>query len=141
MGLTIMKYVRHVPLLFIVFLIYNAIAFFSPSGVGSFTAQVFSFKLVSGATLALTLGDFLFFLGLIFLFFELIKATRSSASAVLDHALSTLMFVVFLVEFLIVKSAGTSSFLILMLLALVDVIAGFTISLQGARRDVLLERS
>ena len=56
-------------------------------------------------------------------------------SSVIDHALSMAVFVIFLVEFLVVKGCGTSTFFILGLMSLVDVIAGFTVSIAGARRD------
>jgi hypothetical protein len=44
-----------------------------------------------------------------------------------------------LVEFITVQRAGTSAFLNLLALSLVDVIGGFTISVRTAQRDVMLE--
>jgi hypothetical protein len=44
-----------------------------------------------------------------------------------------------LVEFITVQRAGTSTFLNLLALSLVDVIGGFTISVRAAQRDVMLE--
>jgi hypothetical protein len=49
---------------------------------------------------------------------------------------SVLVFVAYLVEFLVVQPAATSLFFILMAISLIDVIAGFSISITGARRDV-----
>ena len=57
----------------------------------------------------------------------------------LDHILSIATFVVALVCFLLVDYAGTATFFILTLMTLVDVIAGFTISLFAARRDLAIE--
>jgi hypothetical protein len=54
---------------------------------------------------------------------------------VLDHTLSTLVFVAYLVEFLTVQGCGTSTFFVLGLMALLDVISGFTVSIVAARRD------
>jgi hypothetical protein len=45
------------------------------------------------------------------------------------------VFVLFLIEFLVVKDCGTSTFFILGLMSLLDVIAGFTVSIVAARRD------
>ena len=53
---------------------------------------------------------------------------------------STALFVVFLVEFLLLAPAASSTFFILMAMALVDVVAGFTISITGAGRDVTMGR-
>ena len=50
----------------------------------------------------------------------------------MDHVLAMLLFVVMLVEFLLVKSAGTSTFFLLLIISLVDVLAGFIIGIRGA---------
>ncbi|MCU0936809.1 MAG: hypothetical protein MUF66_12290 [Gammaproteobacteria bacterium] len=70
------------------------------------------------------------------LFIEVFKSTRTSTAQVLDHILSTLMFVVFLVQFITVADAGTSVFFILTVMALMDVIAGFSVTIFAARRDL-----
>jgi hypothetical protein len=46
------------------------------------------------------------------------------------------LFIVYLVLFLIVEKAATSAFLILMMIQLLDVVGGFTISISTARRDI-----
>ena len=58
--------------------------------------------------------------------------------ALLDHLFSMALFVVFLVEFLLVQGAATQIFFILMLVSLVDVVAGFTVSIKSASRDVAI---
>jgi hypothetical protein len=55
---------------------------------------------------------------------------------VLDHLFSTIVFIAFLVEFLIVPGASTSIFFLLMIMALIDVMAGFSVSIRSAGRDV-----
>jgi hypothetical protein len=94
--------------------------------------------MVSGQNWGLTAGDLLLVIGLVCLFFEVIKSTNTGRSSVIEHMLSTALFVVFLVEFLLVGAAASSTFFILMAMALVDVIAGFTISITGAGRDVTM---
>jgi hypothetical protein len=47
-----------------------------------------------------------------------------------------LTFVVCLILFLLWSGAATSGFFLIMALTLVDVIAGFTVTLAGARRDI-----
>ncbi len=57
----------------------------------------------------------------------------------MDHVLAMLLFVAMLVEFLLVKSAGTSTFFLLLIISLVDVLAGFIIGMRGATRQVEVE--
>lgn len=103
---------------------------------GALAGGVFSLGLVSGATWTATLGDLFVGLGLLALYVELFKSTRTTAKSVIDHTLSLLVFVAFLVEFLVFARAGNSTFVILGLMSLLDVIAGFTITIFAARRDM-----
>ncbi len=57
----------------------------------------------------------------------------------MDHLLAMALFIGMLVEFLLVKQAGTSTFFLLMIIALVDVLAGFIIAIRSGRRQVEVE--
>jgi len=70
------------------------------------------------------------------LFVEILKATRTTNVSIVDHLLSTFVFVAFLVEFLLVRAAAHPVFFTLMVISLVDVLAGFAVSLRAAGRDV-----
>ena len=82
------------------------------------------------------MGELLIIVGLLALFVEVFRSTRTSTASVLNHILSTLVFVAFLVEFITVERAGNSVFFILMVMALLDVIAGFSVTIFTARRDL-----
>jgi hypothetical protein len=127
------------PLLIVPFLIYNAIGFTlyggSPAG---WATQVFNIRMVSGTEWTLTSGDLLLVVGLVCLFFEVLKSTNTGRSSVIEHMVSTALFVVFLIEFLLAGAAASSVFFLLMMMSLVDVVAGFTISITGAGRDVTM---
>lgn len=84
----------------------------------------------------LKMGDILVMLGIFFLYFEILKATRASKATIVDHALSLVVFIIFLVEYIVVAGAGTATFMILALMSLLDVIAGFTITISTSRRDI-----
>lgn len=84
----------------------------------------------------LKMGDILVMLGVIFLYFEILKATRASKATIVDHALSLVVFIIFLIEYIVVAGAGTATFMILALMSLLDVIAGFTITISTSRRDI-----
>lgn len=123
---------RMIPLLAFALLLYAALAFIA----NPLLTEPIELTLPSGAVWAFDLGDVVLAIGLVLLFLEILKATRTSASAALDHALSMLVCVAALLGFLLVPSLGTSDFGLLFLMTLIDVIAGFTVSLMGARRDI-----
>lgn len=122
-----------IPLLVVAVTAYNALAFLSPA---SLTAAVFEMSLPSGARVAIPGGEAVVMLGLALLFVEIFKATRTSNASILDHALSLLLLLVVIVELLLVPAVGQASFVLLMLLCLLDVVAGFTVTISTARRDV-----
>ena len=101
-------------------------------------AELLSIPMVSGQVWTLTAGDLLLVVGLVCLFFEVLKSTNTGRTSVIEHMLSTLLFVVFLVEFLLAGAAAGSTFFLLMMMSIVDVVAGFTISITGAGRDVTM---
>ncbi|MCW5688459.1 MAG: hypothetical protein KIT76_07935 [Pseudolabrys sp.] len=130
-------YMLGFPLLLVPFAIYNIIAFLW-AGV-SWSGTVSSVHLVSGGEWAMSAGDVLIAVSLLFLFAEIVKATRIGTRAVLDHALSLLLFLAMLVEFLLVAQAATSTFFLLMVISFVDVLAGFAVTLRTAQRDLTVE--
>ncbi|OJU52699.1 MAG: hypothetical protein BGO03_06655 [Mesorhizobium sp. 61-13] len=129
------------PLLIVPFIIYNlGLAGFFGSGVNGdpWAAEIFSIGMMSGGVFSMTLGDLMVVIGLIFFFIEILKSTRTSNASVVDHLLSTFVFVAFLVEFLLVRGAAHSVFFTLMIITLIDVLAGFSVSIRAAGRDVNL---
>ena len=120
------------PLMAIVIIIYNVIIFLTGLSMES---QVTSITLISGAIWTISVGDVIVFTGLILLFLELINSTKTGASTIVNHALSMLVLLIALVEFIVLPQFGTSTFFALVLLALFDVIAGFTVTITAARPD------
>jgi hypothetical protein len=124
------------PLLLIPFAIYNMIAFLFRTG---FNDTLFSIPMMSGATLNVTTSDILLILSICLLFIEIVKATRVGMRSIVDHALSFVLFIVMLGEFIMVPRAATSTFLLMLVIAFVDVIGGFSVSLRSAQRDIGIE--
>ena len=89
----------------------------------------------SGGVWKITLGDMVLAFSLFVLFFEILKSTRTGGNSVVDHALSMIVFVVCLILFLIWPPAATSLFFLIMLTNLIDVIAGFSVTIRATRRD------
>ncbi|MBO6717448.1 MAG: hypothetical protein JJ913_05760 [Rhizobiaceae bacterium] len=129
----------HLPLMIVPLILYNVgLIGFLGGGGNPWGGVLFSMPMISGGTWSMTLADLMIVIALVLLFIELIKSTRTSNASLVDHLLSTLVFVIFLVEFLLVEGAATSLFFVLMFIAVVDVLAGFSVSLRAASRDVNL---
>lgn len=127
-----------IPLMIVPFVLYNLamIGLFGGDGIGALNNQILSLSMLSGAVWTMSLGDLFILVALVLLFVEILKATRTSSKALMDHLLSMVLFVVFLVEFLLVPGAATQIFFILMTICFIDVVAGFSISIRLAGRDV-----
>jgi hypothetical protein len=134
------------PLILVPVLIYNIVAFggVAMSGepgavVQNFSAPAFGaegIKMASGANWVITWGDILVLVAMVLLFVELLKSTSTGASAIMNHALSMLVFIVCLVEFLLHPAFASSTFFLIMMMSLLDVIAGVVVTIVSARRDV-----
>lgn len=126
---------RAIPLLVIAFVLYNAIVL--TTGVEGLNSPILDkVHLLSGGEWTFTWGDFVLFVTLVLLFIELVKATFTSTSTLIDHALSMLLTGAMLVEFLMTPEAATSVFFLLLVAGIIDVIAGYTIGIRVARRDL-----
>jgi len=135
-----MAVLTNVPLMIVPFIAYNLVAlgFVDASSVDPWISVVLTLPMVSGAEWSMKMGDLMIILGLFLLFFEILKATRVGSDTIIDHLLSTFVFIAFLIEFLLVRSAANSVFFILMAITFVDVIAGFSVSIRSASRDVTM---
>ena len=121
------------PLLTLPVIAYNVIAFIAPV---SWSREIFRVTMISGVDWVFQLHDLMIASALILLFVEILKATRTSSGALLDHALSMVLFIVCIVELLLVPEAATSTFFLLTLIALIDVVAGYSVTIRGALRDL-----
>ena len=125
------------PLLLIPFAIYNIVAFLLP-GV-AWTTEVTAVQMVSGQPWVLNIEDVLLAFAILLLAVEIMKATRIGIRTIVDHVLSMLLFIAMLVEFLLVAKAGTSTFFLLLIISLVDVLDGFIVSMRASLHQVEIE--
>jgi hypothetical protein len=125
------------PLLLIPFAVYNMIAFLTP-GVG-WTTAVATVHMMSGQDWVLTWEDLLIAFAILLLAVEMLKSTRMGMRSIVDHVLAMALFIGMLVEFLLVRQAGTSTFFLLTAIGLVDVLVGFIVSVRSAQRRVEVE--
>ena len=127
-----------VPLMIIPFIVYNMAlgGLFGSQGAGVFQDGILTLSMMSGAIWRMSLGDLMIIAALILLFIEILKATKRSSLSVVDHILSMLLFIAYLIEFLLVRDAANQVFFIMMAITFIDVVAGFSISIRSATRDV-----
>lgn len=137
---------RIFPALLVVIIIYNVLAvangFAGNEAMQSFLAREYvTFHMFSGDAWNFSLGDLVLAVGLVCLFFEVLKATQSTRRELVNHGLSTLVFVIALVEFIVVKGFSTSVFFFVLVMTAFDVVAGYTISIVTAEHDLGVGRA
>lgn len=136
-----MRFFTVFPLMIIPVVVYNILAL----GGAAFSTiedmrlrldtDVFAVPMTSGVTWDITPGHALIAGSLLMLFFELIKSTGIGRAAVMNHAFSLVLFIVCLIEFLLLPAFATSVFFMIMVMTLLDVMAGFMVTIAAARRD------
>lgn len=92
-------------------------------------------NMMSGVQWRLTNGDMLILLSLAFLFLEILKSTSTGTATIMNHAISMVLFIVCLILFLLMPNFATSTFFILTIMTLLDVLAGVVVTIVSARRD------
>jgi len=135
--------IRSLPLIIIAFILYNVVVLLGGQNADEILRKViFSVPALRAgadgvrASWTFTWGDFIILVTMLLLFVEILKATYTSTASLLDHGLSMLVFIACLVEFLLVDRAFTSVFFMVMVATLIDVVAGYTIGIRVARRDI-----
>ena len=125
------------PLLALSLVIYNLLVLVV-GGVemAAFLNRGIDITLFSGQLWKFTFSDLLIVVSLVMLFVEILKSTVTTANSIANHALSMLVVIVALIQFLMFHGFGTSTFFIIMCMALIDVIAGFSITIVASKRDL-----
>ncbi|MEO7027333.1 MAG: hypothetical protein ABI056_07240 [Caulobacteraceae bacterium] len=127
------------PLMILPVIAYNLFAqvlgggFASRDANARLTAPIFRLPTASGGDWPVSGADLLLAASLVVLFIELIKSTGSRRVALVNHALSMLLFIGCLVEMLLAPAFATSTFFLITLMVLMDVLAGFIVAV--GRRD------
>jgi hypothetical protein len=126
-----------IPLTILPLIVYNLVGYLI-GGADPWSAELFGITMISTARFVLKIGDVLILFAIAMLYLEVAKAARASQNTIANHILSTIVLVIYVVEFIVASVAATSVFLILTAIALFDVIAGFSITIKTATRDIAL---
>jgi hypothetical protein len=132
-------YLLGFPLLIIPFAIYNVVAFIFAQPDAIWTTEAAFVPMTSGEVWRLTWEDIIVAGTILLLLVEVIKSTRIGVRAIIDHVLSMILFIAMLIEFLLVRAAGTSTFFLLLIISLVDVLAGFIVGIRSSQRQIEVE--
>jgi hypothetical protein len=129
---------RAIPLLVFPALLYAAVALtLDPAAVrGSLDQVFFNTYLPSGALFTVTRGHGITMLAAGLLFLEIVKSTSVSRWALVENGLAFVAFTIAFIFFLLNSAFGTIEFALIMIMMLVDFMAGFIVMTISARRDV-----
>jgi hypothetical protein len=125
---------RSLPLIVLALILYNALVLVF--GVEVLEKTLFEIHMLSGGLWKFTWGDLIILLTLFLLFIELVKSTYTNTSSLVDHGLSMIVFIACLIEFLMTPQAASSVFFLIVVATAIDVVAGFTIGIRVAQRDL-----
>lgn len=128
------RILRNTPYTIITLIVFNLVILFSEATAWS--NEIATINLLSDAPWTLTLGDLMIVGGLIALLAEMLRATYVAAFG--NHMVSIIVLIVYVVEFIAVADAANSTFFILTMIALIDVLGGVAITIRHASRDVTM---
>jgi hypothetical protein len=106
-------------------------------GVNAYLAEpAITVGMSGGGQWIITHGHMVTLLAIFCLFIEIVKSVRPSTMALIDNALSIGIFIICMVLFLLVPGYGTTEFFLIMLMALLDFMAGAVVMVFTARKTV-----
>lgn len=131
---------RMIPLLLFPLLLYAAVALSmdAASVQGSLNQTFFSATLPSGALFVVTRGYGFVILAAGLLFIEMVKSTSASRSALIENGLAFVLFTISFILFLLNPAFGTIEFALIMIMMLIDFMAGFVVMTIASRRDTVI---
>ena len=132
-----MNIFRYIPLMGVLLVFYNLLS----RGIGgpanfSWNTDWLILHLPTNKDVVLSYSEGFIILGLLVVFIEVVKSTSITNFGIIEQILSVLVFVVFLTQFLNSEFAAEPTFLILTIMSLIEVLAGFVIMTKVARRDI-----
>lgn len=128
-----------IPLLVFPLILYNFVVLTGIATPGNVSAwmhsPIFTIGMFSGDAWGVSFADVFMGLSLLLLFVEIVKSTRTDAMSIINHGLSMLLAVVCIIQFITMQGFSNSVFFMLSLMTVLDVIAGFTVTIVAAKRD------
>jgi hypothetical protein len=96
------------------------------------TRPLFEFSTAAGGTWPVSAADLLLAFALIAAFLEMLKSIEDRRVAIANHALSIALFIGCLAAILLAPAFATSTFFLITLMVLLDLVAGFVAAMGAA---------
>ena len=131
---------RAIPLLVFPAILYAAVALSMDhlAVQQSLNQPFFTTHLPSGAQFTVTRGYGFVMLAAFLLFIEVVKSTRATNIALVENGLAFLCFTLAFILFLLNAAFGTIEFALIMIMMLIDFMAGFVVMAIASRRDTVM---
>jgi hypothetical protein len=97
------------------------------------SGPAFQLTMFSGAVWSMTQADVIIAAGMGLLFIEVLKSVGSPMLSLVNHGIAVMTLMVYVVEFISFPGFTHSVFFLLALMQLIDVIAGYTITIVASR--------
>lgn len=131
-----------IPLLLIPVLLYSLIALPAGANAGlAMASKFFALPLASKTSMVVTWGHFIIVVSTIILFMEILKSTVPSSAQLVDNGLSVVVFIFVFILWLLVRPYGTAEFFIIVLMCLLDFLAGSVIMTRVSQRTVQYDQN
>lgn len=126
------------PLLVLPMIYFNLAVFIGfgadPVQVNAWLAgSAFQLTMFTGAVWSMTQGDLIVAAAMGLLFIEILKSVGSPMLSMVNHGIAVMTLLVYVVEFISVPGFTHTVFFLLALMQLIDVIAGYTITIVATR--------
>ena len=126
------------PLLALPMVYYNFMVFAvigtDPAAVNAWLASpAFQLTMFSGAVWSMTQADVILAASMGLLFIEVLKSVGSPMLSLVNHGIAVMTLLIYVVEFISFPAFTNSTFFLLALMQLIDVIAGYTITIVSTR--------
>jgi hypothetical protein len=96
-------------------------------------SSAFEITMFSGAIWSMTQADVIIAAGMGLLFIEVLKSIGSPMLSLVNHGIAVMTLLIYVVQFISFPAFTVSTFFLLGLMQLIDVIAGYTITIVASR--------
>ena len=127
------------PLLLLPTIAFNLIILFTGADAQAlFDSELIGVIVASGDVWHLTIRDLLLSSALVMLFIEVLRAADIERNTMINHGLSTGVLILALIEFIALPGFADGTFFLIVLITLIDVVAGYSITIRAALRDIAI---
>jgi hypothetical protein len=121
------------PMLYSCFMVFAVIGM-NPAAVNAWlSGTAFQLTMFSGAVWSMTQSDVILGAAMGLLFIEILKSVGSPMLSLVNHGIAVMTLLVYVVLFISFPAFTTSTFFLLALMQLIDVLAGYTITIVSTR--------